>query len=73
MSDNDFSMKEIVLDIRDTVRVLDEKVDALPTQAQAHDHEQRIRSVEKRVWALPAGTVAAVGAAGVALMQLGVL
>ena len=58
MSDNDFSMKEIVLDIRDTVRVLDEKVDVLPTQGQAQDHDRRIRSVEKRVWALPAGTAA---------------
>jgi|TARA_R110000824_G_scaffold401552_1_gene612869 hypothetical protein len=73
MSDNDFSMKEIVLDIRDTVRVLDEKVDALPTQAQAQDHERRIRSVEKRVWALPAGTAAVAGAVGAALTQLGVL
>lgn len=58
------SVKDMVIEIRADVKELKEAVQALshvPTQVE--DHEDRLRTVERRVWGIPGGLLVAILAA----------
>lgn len=69
------SLRELVLEIRQDVKLLDEKIDkidrdgSIGTREDIIDHEGRLRSLEKWRYGIPAvGVVAVVNAVAIWLM-----
>ena len=77
MSAEDSSVRITLRDVYDVVQQTRDDVAEIKghvnTQGDAvKDHEERIRAVEKRVWALPS-LAAIIGAAGLLVSILGVI
>lgn len=68
------TLRELVLEVRDSVNALDEKIDridrqgSIGTREDLSDHEQRIRRVEAWVYGIPFAGVLAAGSVVAALV-----